>query len=193
MRQNKMKLFYYDLETTGTNFWQHGIHEISGIIEIDGVVKEEFIFHVQPNPKAKIEQGALDVGGVTLDQIQAYEPMKTVYWKIIEILNKYVDKFDKKDKFHLVGYNNASFDNAFFRAFFVQNNDQYFGSWFWVDSVDVMVIASFFLAENRNKLKDFKLRTVAEYLGIEIEEEKLHKASYDVEITRQIYLKLKNN
>lgn len=188
-----MKLFYYDLETTGTNFWQHGIHEISGIIEIDGVVKEEFIFHVQPNPKAKIEQGALDVGNVTLDQIQAYPPMGEVYKKITEMLNKYVDKFDKKDKFHLVGYNNASFDNSFFRAFFVQNNDQYFGSYFWSNSIDVIVLATFFLAENRNKLKDFKLRTVAEYFGIKVEEEKLHKASYDVYLTREIYLKLKNN
>ena len=42
-----------------------------------------------------------------------------------------LEKFDKKDKFFLVGYNNASFDNQFFRAFFVQNNDMYFGSYFW--------------------------------------------------------------
>ena len=183
-----MKLFYFDLETTGTKFWKNGIHEISGIIEIDGEIKEIFSFHVQPNPQAEIEHGALDVGGVTLEQINAYKPMGLVYLDIIKMLNKYVDKFDKKDKFYLVGYNNAVFDNAFFRAFFVQNNDNYFGSYFWSHSIDVMVLATCFLLKERSEMKDFKLKTVAEYLGIKIEEERLHLAAYDLEITREIYL-----
>ena len=186
-----MKLFYFDLETTGTKFWKNGIHEISGIIEIDGEIKEKFVFHVQPNQNAEIEQGALDVGGVTIEQINAYKPMGLVYLDIINLLNKYVDKYDKKDKFYLVGYNNSAFDNAFFRAFFVQNNDNYFGSYFWANSIDVMVLATCFLLKERSKMKDFKLKTVAEHLGIKIEEERLHLAAYDVEITREIYLKIK--
>ena len=64
-----MKLFFFDLETTGVNFWQHGIHQISGCIEIDGEVREMFDFHVAPNPDAKIDQEALDIGGVTIEQI----------------------------------------------------------------------------------------------------------------------------
>ena len=54
-----MKLFFYDLETTGTNPGRNGIHQISGQIVIDGEVKEEFDFHVAPNPKAVIEKEAL--------------------------------------------------------------------------------------------------------------------------------------
>lgn len=59
-----MKLFYYDLETTGTNYWQHSIHQIAGIIEIDGIEKERFEINLQPNPQARIElqsyQGQFD-------------------------------------------------------------------------------------------------------------------------------------
>jgi len=32
-----MKLLFFDLETTGTTPARHGIHQISGIVEIDGV------------------------------------------------------------------------------------------------------------------------------------------------------------
>ncbi len=182
-----MKLLFFDIETTGVNFWQHGIHQISGCIEIDGEVKEYFDFKVAPNPKAKIEQEALDVGGVTLEQIQKYMPMKEIHKHFGFMLNKYVDKFDKKDKFFLVGYNNASFDNQFLRAWFVQNDDKYFGSWFWSSSLDVMVLATQKLLSSRSKMIDFKLKTVAKQLGIEVDEESLHDAKYDIDLTRQIY------
>ena len=39
---------------------------------------------------------------VSKEQIQAYPPMREVYVKFVNMLSKYVDKFDKKDKFFLV-------------------------------------------------------------------------------------------
>ena len=184
------KLFFYDLETTGTKFWKNGIHQISGAIVIDGEIKENFDFKVKPYESALIEDEALKIGNVTKEQIMAYPSMKEVYSKLIVLLSKYVDKFDKKDKFHLVGYNNASFDNPFFRAFFVQNSDVYFGSWFWSDSIDCMVLASNKLRSKRSELENFKQSTVAKYLGIEIDESKLHDAEYDIKVCIQIFNKL---
>lgn len=157
------KLFFYDLETTGTNPGRHGIHQISGEIVIDGKSVETFDFKVQPNPKAQIEDAALAVGGVTREQIMAYPPMGQVYTQLVTMLAKYVNKYDKTDKFHLVGYNNRGFDDNFFRGFFLQNGDNYFGSWFWADSIDVLVLASTFLADRRADLPNFKLATVADF------------------------------
>lgn len=52
-----MKVVFFDLETTGTLVNKHGIHQISGMIVIDGEVKETFDFKVQPNPKGNSARG----------------------------------------------------------------------------------------------------------------------------------------
>ncbi len=184
------KLFFYDLETTGVKFWKNGIHQISGCIEVDGDVKEEFNFHVKPNPACVIEDEALEVSGVTLEQINAYPDMNVVYNQIKTMLSRYVNRYDKYDKFFLVGYNNAPFDNQFFRAFFVQNNDNYFGSYFWSSAIDVMVLAANHLKSTRHTMEDFKLKTVANTLGVTVDESKLHDALYDIYLTRAIYRKI---
>ena len=38
-----MKVVFFDLETTGTLVNKHGIHQISGMIVIDGEVKETYV------------------------------------------------------------------------------------------------------------------------------------------------------
>lgn len=182
-----MKLVFFDLETTGVNPGKNGIHQISGTVEIDGVEQEKFDFHVQPNPKAVIEEQALAVGGVTREQIMAYPPMYEVYSQFVAMLGKYVDKFNKKDKFFLVGYNNAAFDNQFLRGFFLQNGDNYFGSWFWANSIDVMVLATAFIGDRRKEMENFKLSTVAKFLGVNVDDASLHDAFYDIYLTKEVY------
>lgn len=160
----------------------HGFH--------DGDVKEKFDFHVQPNPKAEILDDALAVAGVTREQVLNYPPMGEVYKELVAMLGKYVDQFNKRDKFFLVGYNNASFDNQFLRGFFLQNGDKYFGSWFWSNPIDVMVLATPFLVDQRNQMPNFKQGTVAKTLGIQVDDNKLHDAMYDIEICKSIYDKV---
>lgn len=185
-----MKLLFFDLETTGIKFWRNGIHQISGEIVIDGESKESFNFNVCPHPQCEIDEEALQVCNVTREQILAYRPMKEVYDDFVRMLSKYVDKYNKKDKFFLVGYNNASFDNSFLKAFFVQNGDNYFYSWFWVNSIDVMVLSTQHLLNKRAAMPDFKQETVARALGISINPAKLHDASYDIQLTKEIYKRL---
>ena len=185
--KTRVKKFFYDLETTGVDHRRNGIHQIAGCIEIDGEIVESFNYKVAPNPKAIIEEEALKVGGVTLEQIQAYDVMDKVFRKFKVSLSKYCDPYDKSDKMYLVGYNNAHFDDNFLRAWFTQNGDSYFGSWFHAGSLDVMVLASQYLIERRHIMPNFKLMSVAREVGIAIDESKLHDAHYDILITRAVY------
>jgi len=181
------KLIFFDLETTGLNPEQNGIHQISGCIEIDGEEKECFDFKVAPNPKLDISDEALKVCNKTKEEVMAYPSMDIIYKQFVSLLEKYVDKYDKTDKFFLVGYNNSSFDNQFLRNWFIQNNDKYFGSWFWPNTLDTYILATQKLLEERSKMIDFKLNTVCSFVGIEIDESKLHDAIYDIELTRKLY------
>lgn len=189
------KIFFFDLETTGVKYWKNGIHQISGGVVINGEMVEKFNFKVKPHPQCVIEDEALAIAGVTRETVLTYPEMSIIYEKVINITKKYVDKFNKKDKFHLAGFNNAGFDNPFFRAWFTQNAKtpkeeefgNYFGSWFWADSLDVMVLASNYLRDKRAQMVDFKLKTVAAFLGIEVDESRLHDAEYDIELTYEIY------
>lgn len=186
-----MKIFNYDLETTGTNPGKNGIHQIAGIIIIDGKEKERFEIKVRPNPKAIIEPEALAVSNVTVEEIMAYQSFEEGYKQLIAILNKYISKYDKKDKFFSLGYNIASFDDNFLRGFFIQNGDNYFGSYFWADVLDVRVLAIRQLMPVRSQMENFKLMTVARQMGIDIEEAKLHDAVYDCDVTWQVFQKLR--
>jgi DNA polymerase-3 subunit epsilon len=181
-----IKLFY-DTETTGVNYKMHSIHQIAGIIEVNGKVDKTFSLNMRPHPKAKIEPEALKVAGVTKEQIMAYPAFDVAFKQFKVILGDYVDPFNLKDKMHLVGFNNRGFDDFFLRVWFELNGDQFIGSWFWNDTLDVLVLASQYLLERRADMPSFKLKRVAQELGVSVDESRLHEAGYDVYLTRECY------
>ena len=178
---------FFDAETTGTNPKQHSIVQLSGLIEIDDKVVDSFDYDVRPHPKAKIEAEALRINNKTEEQILGFPPMEDVQRAFVKKLGEYINKFDSKDKAYLVGFNNRQFDDIFLRMFFELCGDKFFGSWFWQDSLDVLVLASQYLLDRRTGMSSFKLKRVAKELGIVVDEKKLHDSVYDVELTREIY------
>lgn len=187
-----MKLFFFDLETTGLDHKTNGIHQLSGSIDVNGVECLKFNIKMAPPSDLIVEDAALKIAGVTKDDIMKYPSYEEAYKTLIRMLYKFVDKYNNGDKFFLVGYNNAAFDNQFLRSFFAKNNDKYFGSWFWSNSFDVMVLASYLLKDRRSTMRDFKLKTVAAALGIEVDESKLHDAEYDIDLTKKMFYKFHN-
>jgi DNA polymerase-3 subunit epsilon len=185
-----MKILFFDTETTGVDPKVNAVHQFTGALEIDGKIVEEFDYHIRPFEDAVIEPEALAVGGVTLEQIMAYDLPATVYARFVTTLDEHCDRYSKKDKIFLCGYNNASFDNAFLRAMFERNYNKYFGSYFWSSPLDVFIMASFKLMKVRQWLPDFKQGTVAKALGIEVDDSQLHSAKYDLWVLMEIYKKL---
>lgn len=184
-----MKLFFVDLETTGLDRDKHGIHQISGAIVIDGVTVETFDFKVQPSPACVIDPKALNACGVTFEQINAYPPMNVVYNMLKELLSKYVDLTNPNDKYFITGYNSQKFDAGHLGKFFQINFGlPFFKQVFWLGAtIDVMVIANYNLVNDRRLLDNLKLSTIAKYLGIDVKEDKLHDAEYDIWLTIEVY------
>ena len=50
-----------------------------------------------------------------------------------------------------------------------------------------MVLASAYLMDRRAEMENFKLSTVAKFLGVSVADDALHNAMYDIELTRSVY------
>lgn len=186
-----MKLLYFDVETTGLSAAKCAIHQLSYIIEIDGEIKERGNIQIKPFEGALVDKKALEVANVTANAINNYpNTYSLAFSKFEATLDRYINKYSKEDKFFLVGYNNAAFDNHFLRAFHLRNGHKYFGSYFWANPIDVYVLASYKVMKDRHNIKYFKLKTACKHFGINVDESKLHDAIYDVELTRNLFKKL---
>lgn len=190
-----MKILFYDLETTGLH------PETAAIIQLAGILVEltenndikpisGFNYTMKPRVGREIDSSALDINGFTMEDLASFQDDKEVFSKFIKFLDKHIDQFNKVDKAMLAGYNNTHFDTDFLRQWFIDNNNNYFGSYFWSNSIDVMPEASRYFAHYRPALLNFKLCTVAKAAGINIEQENLHDGLYDIKLTLMLFKKL---
>lgn len=184
-----MKYLFCDVETSGLDPSRHAVIQLAGLIDIDGEVVEEFDFRMQPFPGQTLSNESLELNGITLEQMKKFPKPMVVYNELMTVFNKHVSRFDKTDKFFLVGYN-SNFDDTFIRQFFKNCGDDFYGSFIWWPTIDVACGAMEFLKEERHLFPNFKLATVAKTLGIDVDVSRLHEALYDSQLTRQLYRKI---
>ena len=188
-----IKLFFCDVETTGVDPKGNGITQIAGEV---GYLSEEykvmqtFNFNISPFPDDVIDPTALEVQKKTLNDVMGYPEPRSVFRQVHDIACGFVDRYDKKDKLFFVAYN-SPFDNQFLREFWGKCGDKYFGSLFWTPDICVMRLAANHLMRQRDTLPNFKLETVAGLMGVSASGD-FHDANTDIQITRDIYLKLIN-
>lgn len=183
-----MKRCFIDVETTGLSPERNGIWQIAGIVEIDGKVEDKFTFTFRPHHAAAWDTSArFMVPPDVLDRLESGTVMTSseAYTELQHRLH-HVDRYDKSDKYFFLAYN-AYFDWNFLQAFFLQHGDKYFGSLFAYPPIDIAVLAAECLQDERLTLQNFKLPTVAKHFGIEIQEDRLHEAGYDVELAHGLY------
>lgn len=201
MQKSEQKIIFIDVETTGVIPERNGLTQLSGCVQIGDEVKESFDYFLRPFPKDEIEIAALEVTGFDRRQFllpdhpnylavegQNFEDPRDIYDRMAAMLGKYVNQYDKGDKFQFVGYNAHSFDMPFMRRFWEKNGNRFFGSWFWYPCLDVMLIWAQILQPVRAELSNFKLATVAKHCGIKVDATRLHDSQYDIELTRELWL-----
>ena len=179
-----MKILYLDTETTGITA-NSAVIQFAGIIEIDGEVKEEFNIRCKPHKDADISEKALEVTGMTLDIINSYQEPKEALWEMESIFEKYCSKFDKNDKFVLVGQN-IKFDFQKLHEFYTRLGNKYLGSWinFKLMFDTLAVIQALQVVSKMPILENNKLITWCNHFNIELEN--AHDALADIKATKEL-------
>ncbi|MGN0943654.1 3'-5' exonuclease, partial [Fusobacterium varium] len=152
---------------------------------INGEVKEEFNIRCKPHANADISEKALEVTGMTLDIINSYQEPKEAMEEMENIFGKYCDKFNKNDKFVLIGQN-IKFDFQKLYEFYSRLGNKYLGSWinFKLLFDTLAVIQALQLVDKLPILENNKLITWCNFFGIKLEN--AHDALADIRATREL-------
>lgn len=183
MQQKNRKVLNFDVETTGLFPNTNGIVQLAGIIEINGEQVEEFNLKMRPFKDDIIDKESLKIQKRTVEEVMSWMDPEEAYAELIEIFDKYIDRYDRSDKFYPCGFN-VPFDINFLIQWFKKNDDQYIGSWINLKAqVDPLPILRFLDYMGKIDMEDYKLETIANVLDVPIE---AHDALSDIRATIQI-------
>lgn len=179
---------WIDEETTGLDPEKNDVITLSVMIEINGKIDKSINLKIQPHSWENIDDEALKVNGITREEMKTFDPPDIALDKLLTFFSKYVNKFDKKDKFYFAGYNVKKFDIPFLEQFFIKCGDDYFWSWFQPQKLDVFdAIHFFYMAGYFRDCENLKLSTIANKMDIPLN---AHDAKSDIMATRAICYKL---
>lgn len=182
------KVLWIDVETTGTDPEKHGIVQIAGLVEINGEVVEEFDIHTKPLPEDLIEFSVIDAVGLDLLAIREYPGPDKALKNLLTILDKYIVKFDKTDKFHPAGYN-VKFDLDFLWQFCRKMEFRYFHSYVDHFAIDVYAVTRYLAGFGMVEAESLKMAHVYEVM-IGKPLENAHDALADIKATRELAYEL---
>ncbi len=187
-----MKRAWIDLETGGLDPKRNPILQLAVLMEDEeGKIADTFFSYIRPDGRLKIEADALEVNGITLQQLRDEPPEYMVMEHLIKFLKSH--KVGTK-QFEFCGYN-SRFDMDFFVAMFKRSKYQY---WHYFNYYDVDVFALVKIlgitGKRYDEQKDTwvdckKLSCICEMFDIDIEN--AHDAIDDIKATRKLFKKLK--
>ena len=183
------KIIFIDTETGGVNPEKAALIQLSGIIRIDKKDVEKFNFYIKPFENSEVNEKALEVQGRTLEELKTdkYVEEKEVYKQFIKLLDKYIDKYDRTDKFVVAGYN-VRFDVDILKAFFQRHGNNFLFSYLDSSMLDPLYsIRLLQIAEVLPVLENNKFETWCKHFGIEL---KAHDSLEDIEATKKLIGKL---
>ena len=180
------KVFYFDVESSGLDSKLNDILSLAYLIEINKEIVETGELFMQPFNYNTINAKALEVNKLSIAQIKEFPTPQETHIELVKLFDRYIDKFNKNDKFISCGYN-VRFDVAFLSEFFLKNNHKYLFSYIDHHQLDVFNLLYILDYKGILNLESYKLENVAKYFGIE---HAAHNSLSDIKVTRQIFYKL---
>lgn len=185
-----MKKFFVGLQTSGFNAAKSGILQMSCMIDIDNTIVDMFTINCEPFEGDEYLPEVMK--SLNLDWDELFEDSSRcmpvyAYNEIMVRVRAYLNGSRGLDKFHFIGYNSYGCEVAFMRSFFIKNGNHNFYDYFWYPPIDLSLIATFILENNRNRLADMGLHTLAHFFGFKVEMDKIFDATYRVTLVRSLY------
>ena len=188
------KVLFFDINTTGPSPQKHSIWSMSGIIaEIvpndEIYLIEQFTFTAAPPRGEAMAPSYVSNEHITIPELEALESPDAVHnQKLLPFLRRYINPKHAGKRLVIIGYNSNS-DVRFLTAWFSKRNGLGFHHYFYWHSVDIITLVMDNLKPDQPRT--FRLETVAEYLGLEINETLLHSTTYDCRLALDVYAALK--
>ncbi len=181
------KFLFTDTETTGLDSKINGVHQVAGILVIEGEIVEKFDLKFRPMDAEKVDIEALQVSGLTEKEV-AKRDMSSVeaYRDFNKKMTKHINKYDREDKAIIAGYN-CPFDAQFLNDWYAKNGNKYFFGLFHGGAyLDGLNLAMQLEIKSGKRLfrPNRKLDTVAKALGVKLDN--AHDALADIEATREV-------
>ncbi len=188
MRSKTRKLLWVDCETSGTNPEIHDIWSLAYLIEINEQIEYEGTMLIRPWNFDTIQEEALKVGGTTVEELEKIDyTISDAVRDLKNVWGRYVDKYDKLDKFVIGGFY-VRFDVDFIRSMFKKAGDKYgIGSYAFTPLMDVSSFVGEYVLRSGMRFPNYKLGTVCDKLGIKLTP---HIALDDIKATRELYYTL---
>ncbi len=170
-----MNCLWLDVETTGLSDKRNDIIQLACIPVINGVPQKSFNEFCQPINWNAVEQEALNIHGITVEQLRTFQTPEQMIEKFVE----YVKSFGVK--FTIGGYN-VSFDKRFISATFSKLKRT--SDFFKLFSIDVhCTYRRATKVKTQIASKSLKLAALAELYDIDIN---AHDALSDIQATIRV-------
>jgi DNA polymerase III subunit epsilon len=178
------KILWNDLETGSTDPKTGAILQIAAVVEIDGEIVDQFESKIKPLPGKIVSDEALEINGISRNDLDSFPESITVYNQFRSMLNKY-GPHGKQNRYTPAGYNNK-FDLDFLCQWHLDITGKPYAFWDYLQFCPIDPLSTLQAMRFSGVLQglaDTKLETVCKYFGIEI---KAHDALSDVFATREL-------
>ena len=176
-----MRIVFVDTETSGLDPINSGPHEIAILIYDGANLIADTVFYLNPlDDEVLIHPGALEVSGVTEEQVRSY-PLASL---VVPQIAAFLSGFCPPEKFVFAAYN-APFDFGHIKSIFSRHGVDIYDYFSW-QMIDILQLVKNAKYSGQLKIEgDNKLGTITK--ALDIPHENQHSALGDIVATRKVF------
>lgn len=182
-----MKTFWVDLETSGTNYKEDSIVQLSVVYEEDNEIKDCLSLYSYPDKFSSNFKESQKIHKLSKEfLLENGVDEAELYFNFVQFVQKYVHKFEKGRAF--IGGFRCDFDFKFLIELFNRADDDGFFSHFYTQPLDISYMVAFCVQQGLIEVpKNYKLPSICDMFNIKL---KAHNAEDDIIATIGIYKKI---